>query len=66
MFMFHHSPRQVEITKDFVSSYKFALDEDIDFAELTENELIFVKRGSQSTFFKFSADYTKKVFEALL
>jgi len=68
-YFFHHSPKEVEVTRDFERSFRFAFDEEIDTIHISSSHLIFSKKEEknyQRKFFSFSEAYTAQVFDALL
>jgi len=70
--MFHKSAREIEVTRDFKKSYTFNLEADIDTISVANGELIFsqvtynAKTGFETKYYKFSSEYTSRVFDILL
>jgi len=40
LFFFHHSAREIEVTRDFKKSFTFTFDADIDSINLVEDQLV--------------------------
>jgi len=70
-WMFHQGNNQISVTRDFETSFTFSLNEGIDSISIDDQEMLFSQASRDNLewttkYFKFSSEYTSRVFTALL